>query len=304
MRRLALIVALALAAMKSEAQNPCIAAAKEERPLTGNPRFDLFESSSVVGADGHLQDQTPMTELHRKSPWLAAGMSLVVPGSGEFYAESYWKSALFLAVEVGAWAVAYHFDKKGDRQTDFFQGYADQHWSAVQYTTYTINNLIPADQRQSYFDRIIIPGTASRPPWERINWDALNAMEREIGGFYSHTLPHYGEQQYYELIGKYPQFNQGWDDANLSLPPDYFVIKENLTQRYLYYSGERGKANDYYRNASTFVTVAVVNHVISAIDAAWSVSSYNKNLVQGTVQAIPGPDGIVYVPAVRFQYSF
>jgi hypothetical protein len=304
MRRLTFIVALALAAMQSEAQNPRAAAARDEGPLTGNPRFDLLQSLSVAGIDGQLQDQTPIVGAHRKSPWLAAGMSVVVPGAGEFYAESYWKSALFLAVEVGAWALAYHYDKKGDRQTDFFQGYADQHWSVVQYATYTIDNLIPADQRQSYYDRIIIPGTASLPAWERVNWDALNAMEREIGGFYSHTLPRYGEQQYYELIGKYPQFNQGWDDANLSLPPDYFVIKENLTQRYLYYSGERGLANDYYRNAGTFVIVAIVNHIVSAIDAAWSVSSYNRNLVQGTVQAIPGPGGLVYVPAVKLQYSF
>jgi hypothetical protein len=304
MRKLTLVLVLALAAMRSEAQNPRTAGAKDERPLTGNPRFDLLQSLPLVGIDGRLQEQTPAMEARRKSPWLAAGMSLVLPGSGEFYAESYWKSALFLAVEVGTWALAYHFDKKGDRQTDFFQGYADQHWSVVQYATYTINNLIPADQRQSYYDRVIIPGTASLPPWDRVNWDALNSMEREIGGFYSHTLPRYGEQQYYELIGKYPQFNQGWDDANLSLPADYFVIKDNLTQRYLYYSAERGKANDYYRNATTFVTVAVVNHVISAIDAAWSVSSYNRNLVQGTVQAIPGPGGIVYVPAVRVQYSF
>ncbi len=231
-------------------------------------------------------------------------MSLVVPGAGEFYAENYWKSVLFLAVEVGAWAVAYHFDKKGDRQTDYFQGFANQHWSVVQYATYTIQNLIPADQRQAYADRIIIPGTENRPPWERVNWDALNQMEREIGGFYSHTLPRYGEQQYFELIGKYPQFNQGWDDANLSLPADYFVIKANLTADYLYYSGERGKANNYYRNASTSVTVAVVNHVLSAIDAAWSASSYNRAIAQGTVQAIPGPDGIVYVPAIRVQVPF
>ncbi len=129
-------------------------------------------------------------------------------------------------------------------------------------------------------------------------------MEREIGGFYSHTLPPYGEQQYFELIGKYPQFNQGWDDANLSLPADYFVIKANLTPRYLYYSEERGLANDYYRSATTFVTVAIVNHVVSAIDAAWSTSSYNRAVAEGTVHAVPGPEGITYVPAIGVRWEF
>ena len=303
MRPLSVLLAIALTVTLAGAQTLLVSPAKGEKPLTGDVRLDLFLTSSLEQGVP-LQGQGPMPDTHHKSPWLAAGMSLAVPGSGEIYAESYWKSALFLAVEVGAWALAYHFDKKGDRQTDFFQGYADQHWNVVQYARYTIDNLVETSRRPYYEQNVFIAGTGLRSPWEQVNWDVLNQMEREIGGFYSHTLPRYGEQQYYELIGKYPQFNQGWDDANLLLPPDYFVIKANLTGRYLYYSAERGKANDYYKNAGTFVTVAIINHLVSAIDAAWSTASYNRAVAQGTVQAIPGPDGLVYVPALRFQYDF
>jgi hypothetical protein len=294
-----MVVALALAASMAGAQPLRSTSPEKETPLTGNIRQDLLLTTRQDAAS-----PAQGGEAHRKSPWLAAGMSLVVPGSGEFYAENYWKSALFLAVEVGAWALAYHFDRKGDTQTDFFQGYADQHWNVVQYAQYTIDNLVESSERAYYQSNVFIPGTGDLPPWQRVNWDVLNQMEREIGSFYSHTLPPHGEQQYYELIGKYPQFNQGWDDANLSLPPDYFLIKENLTQRYLYYSSERGKANDYYRNATTFVTVAVVNHLLSAIDAAWTTSSYNRASAQAEVQAIPGPAGVVFVPALRFQFEF
>jgi hypothetical protein len=296
--RHAVLLACALAASIAGAQPLRPALPEEETPLTGDVRRDLLTALRQDAAPP-LQGGEP----RHKSPWLAAGMSLVVPGSGEFYAENYWKSALFLAVEVGAWALAYHFDKKGDSQTDFFQGYADQHWNVVQYAEYTIDNFVPATQQAEYLSRVI-PNRGTGRPWEQVNWDALNQMEREIGGFYSHTLPRYGEQQYYELIGKYPQFNQGWDDANLSLPPDYFVIKKNLTERYLYYSSERGKANDYYRNASTFVTVAVINHLLSAADAAWTTSSYNRATAKAEVQAIPGPAGVVFVPAMRLQYEF
>lgn len=302
MGKFSFVLVLALTALHTGAQIKQVPEAKEESPLTGNARIDLFRPSLDGGA-ASIQEQGTGPALHHKSPWLAAGMSLVVPGAGEFYAESYWKSAVFLAVEVGAWALAYHFDKRGDRQTDFFQDFANQHWSVVQYAEYTIKNFVPADQQADYTRRVI-PNLGIGRPWEQVNWDALNAMEREIGSFYSHTLPRYGEQQYFELIGKYPQFNQGWDDANLLLPPDYFVIKANLTQRYLYYSEERGKANDYYRNATTFVTVALINHVVSAIDAAWSTSSYNRAVAEGTAQAVPGPDGIVYVPAIRVRYTF
>jgi hypothetical protein len=302
MRKFAVCIAIALASAQAGAQMLKDPPAKGE-PLTGDPRLDLFHPT-CAGDRAFQQEQSPVPELRRKSPWLAAGMSLAVPGAGEFYAQSYWKSALFLAVEVGAWALAYHFDKKGDAQTDFFQGYADQHWNVVQYAQYTIDNLVESSRRSYYQTNVFISGTNTLPPWQRVNWDALNAMEREIGGFYSHTLPRYGDQQYYELIGKYPQFNQGWDDANLLLPADYFVIKANLTARYLYYSGERGKANDFYRNASTFVTVAIVNHLLSAVDAAWTTASYNKAVAEGTVLPVPGPGGIVYVPALRVRYAF
>lgn len=302
MGKFSFLLVLALAALHAGAQIRQVPEASGESPLTGNPRIDLFRASPD-GGEAFAQEQGPAPALQRKSPWLAAGMSLVVPGSGEFYAESYWKSAAFLAVEVGAWVLAYHFDKKGDRQTDFFQNFANQHWSVVQYAEYTIKNFIPAAQQADYTQRVI-PNLGNGRPWEQVNWNALNEMEREIGGFYSHTLPPYGEQQYFELIGKYPQFNQGWDDANLSLPADYFVIKANLTPRYLYYSGERGLANDYYRSATTFVTVAIVNHIVSAVDAAWSTSSYNRAVAEGTVHAVPGPDGITYVPAIGVRWEF
>ncbi len=47
------------------------------------------------------------------------------------------------------------------------------------------------------------------PPWERVNWNELNAMTET--GVHIHLPPH-GEQQYYELIGKYHQYSSGWND--------------------------------------------------------------------------------------------
>jgi hypothetical protein len=92
-------------------------------------------------------------------------------------------------------------------------------------------------------------------PWTQVNWAELNRMERDIAGYYSHTLPPYGEQQYYELIGKYPQFNQGWNDA-----PPSFNYGDALTPNFVYYSGERGKANSLYASASRWVTVVIISH--------------------------------------------
>jgi hypothetical protein len=81
------------------------------------------------------------------------------------------------------------------------------------------------------------------------------------------------------MIGKYPQFNPGWDDFDESSLYTYTNQERNpVTENFDYYSGLRGKANDYYNIASSAVIAVIVNHVLSAIDAAWSTSRFNKRL--------------------------
>ena len=277
--------------------------------LTGIARVDFF--GPMEWRQGPpLQDQAQGgADLPRKSPWLAAGLSLAIPGAGEFYTESYWKSAAFFAVEVAAWAFAYAFDKKGDRQTDFFQNYANAHWSVVQYAEWTQSQVQQAGLDPSSY-HLIIPGTSGRPPWEQVDWAELNRMERDFaltssGSYYSHSLPPYGSQQYFELIGKYEQFSQGWDDANLGLPADYPTIKANLSPEFHYYSIQRGIANTDYTHASTAVAIAIVNHILSAIDGAWTASRFNNSVhARVGVQTIPGNSGIVQVPVMIITCDF
>ncbi len=277
--------------------------------LTGNARVDLLGQTSIAeGPQVYEQDTLAVGEVPHKSPWLAAGMSLVLPGSGEFYSENYWRSAAFFAVEVAAWIVAYTYDKKGDNQTNFFQNFADQHWSVWRYATYSEGNLSPPDGPYAW--RKNPTYDPNRNPWDQVNWDELNRMERDIGSgggvgsYYSHVLPPHGDQQYYELIGKYPQYNQGWDDANMNLAPDYSTIVANITPTFTYYSDERGKANSYYNTASTFVGVAVVNHVVSAIYAALTAHSYNRRVhAEVGLQRVPYDDHLVDIPVLKLRYD-
>lgn len=222
---------------------------------------------------------------NKKKPFLAGIMSFAVPGAGQIYTENYLKAGIYAAIEVGAIVLAVSYDNKGDDQTEFYEDYANKNWSAARYARWTYanaNNLIELFNQQK---------NASREPLNlddysnlffddertQVNWSVLNKLESDVGWYYSHKLAPFGDQQYYEMIGKYSQFNVGWvefgDDVNRA-----YSFGIPVVEQFSWYSKERGKANDYYNIAKWAVIAVVSNHFISAIDAAWSASKFNKRL--------------------------
>lgn len=267
--------------------------------------------SGVLALDSKIVDvsvqasqiKSPLDEtVAKKKPLVAAALSLLLPGAGEFYSESYIKSAVFLAAEAAAITVGLVYDKKGNDQTTFFQNYADQHWSAARYAKWVSN---PANTKNinaavdpTKYNVFYTSG--------KVNWSELNRLESDLGSYFSHRLPYYGEQQYFELIGKYPQFNVGWDDfGDENTPFEYKADRSNLTNNFKYYSVERGKANDFYNIASKAVIVVVANHLISAIDAAWSAHSYNKSIeLHTSIEKFQNGFTSYYYPELHLQYRF
>lgn len=215
--------------------------------------------------------EEPFTTPHR-SPFLAGALSLAIPGAGEVYTGYYLKAGIFFALEVLGWYFNISYNNKGDNQTDYFQNYADTHWSAVRYAEWlnTYAATLPGGDKIKDVKITINPNPALQP-WERVDWDAIHKIESAIPEF-SHQLPAHGEQQYFELIGKYQQYNHGWDDSEPNTP----VYYTNLSKNFLDYAQMRGKANDYYATAKTVVSLILLNHVVSAIDAIWSASLFNR----------------------------
>jgi len=279
--------------------------------LTGNPSIDLCGISELGSTSPSWQgDGLLMSTPSRKSVLLAGGLSLVLPGAGEFYSESYFKSAVFLVAEAALWGLAYYYNKRGDRGTDDFNNFADSHWSVVRYIDYTLKNLVPAGTQYNIWKTGAPPPASVHDPWDYVNWSELNRMERDVSGttqgsFYSHTLPVHGDQQYYEEIGKYEQFNSGWDDADPNLPPDYATIKANESANGVSYTYQRAQTNSFYTKAATFVAVALVNHLVSAVDGAISAGAYNRGIHAGVgMQSVPYGEGFVQVPAVKVSFNF
>ena len=193
------------------------------------------------------------------------------------------------------------YTKKGNDRTDEYEAFANLHWSVVDYAIWM--NEFP-DFPEFQDCSIFVNPDATLPAHQRVNWEELNACERNIEGF-SHTLHTYDTQQYYELIGKYAQYAAGWNDADRTI--DYSSPKnlDRVSARFRIYRDMRGDANGFFRIASTAVGVVVANHVLSALDAAWSTSRYNRSLQASAQLQIHQVGGIrEVVPTIDVKVSF
>ncbi|HLE33898.1 MAG TPA: hypothetical protein VJB38_14945 [Bacteroidota bacterium] len=271
--------------------------------LTGNLRWDLSLGSGI-------QDTLPQSAADegKKSALTAALLSAAVPGAGEFYAESYWRAGLFFAAEATLWIVYATQTSKADRQTEEFQKFADTHWSVVKYAEWMERHGASLNTTGTPPPSGIV--TSSDPnnaPWDRVNWNLLNEWEQFIGGRaptgFSHRLPRRPDQQYYELIGKYLQYNVGWPEWDPAVSSGYL---DSPTPRFADYRDMRGRANDFYSIASTAGFLVVANHLLSALDAAWSASQYNAGVkVRAHLQPTVREYGFVeFVPTATVTMEF
>jgi hypothetical protein len=267
----------------------------KETYLSGSLSLDskvAYDNSKV-----NLFYDSDNTGRTRKTPLLAAALSFAVPGAGEFYLGSYLKSAIFLAIEATAITVGLIYDKKGDDQTVVFENFANQNWDVKRYAKWTVANINYLKEGININDYAVFDQNGN------VNWNELNRLESAIGGYYSHRLAPYKDQQYYEMIGKYAQFNVGWNDFGDENTP--FSYGDPLTEKFKYYSHERGKANDFYNIASKAVLVIVINHFISAVDAAWTASRYNKNLeLSAQLKKFEIGYNEIYYPQLNLKYNF
>ena len=183
----------------------------------------------VNGDEGSSVSAAGSETAAGKKPLLAAALSAAVPGAGEFYAGSWIKGTVFLAIEVAAWVGYSHYTDKGNNLRTTFRQYADTHWSE-----------------------------------ER--WESL----KDLNDPSTHMLPESKTQQYYEMIGKYNQFKKGWDDWRSD--------GLDLTPHRDYYESMRHDHNHQLINASRCTMAVLTNHLLSAMDAAWTVHWHNRSI--------------------------
>jgi hypothetical protein len=260
---------------------------------------------------------------------LAFGLSALVPGLGQAYNRQWVKAAVGVGLEA---AIIWGYTTSRSRGLDgeeAYQAYAHEFWSPLRYADW-LNEY--ADWLRAEFgrpveaDAIAIPDPLAGGGFDVTDPDGwsldqrravrdliedINAVERsvyhpETGASFSHQLPPFADQQYYELIGKYFQFAPGWTDY-----PDYLDdngepiddlmdpertgadgSKPNVSDRFFQYAEDHGAANDYLRRASRVSILFMVNHLIAAVDAALFAKLHNDRL-HTSLGLHPGPDGEV-----------
>jgi len=198
----------------------------------------LSDADPVVLAGRDDFNDFPLFEqdfstVEHKSVGRAFVYSMAVPGLGEWYVGSKIKAALFFAFDVFSWYQYLSKHKSGSDSENEFEDFADIHWSPTKYTIWLV-------EEQGVTD------------------------DKELEGDH---LPSEKSQQYYEMIGKYDKFSQGWDDA------DPVTGASSNRQAYLVM---RDDANNDLDAARTWAMISLANHVLSGFDAALSAKRFNK----------------------------
>lgn len=208
----------------------------------------------------------------RRSPQLAAFLSAAIPGAGEVYAGSYLKGVVFLGVEVGAWVAYAHFRGRGSDLRDEYRAFALANWREERYWSWLAQVSGCSDEDKT----------------------CLKEYERNN---FSHHLPDEQDHEYFENIGKYDQFNAGWIDSEsgLGMMRDSDYREE--------YTLMRKDSNDQFRRATNMSAIALLNHVLSAFDAAWTSARHNRAL-QAELRLVPTGTDLEPVPSLSLRMAW
>ncbi len=259
-------------------------------PLSHNNLLNDFKENKTDFSSVYENTQ----KKKKKSVGLGVLLSALVPGAGEFYGENYLKAGIFFGIELLAWGTYIYFEKKGDSRTADYQAYADQYWNVRTYAAWL------KDEGFTESGQI-----NPNEPDLNVLREQIMVCERRN---FSHTMPEYGSQQFYELIGKYQNFQAGWTNLahRPTKDPGPYWYETYHDPVFTNYAVTREDANDMYEYAKIGPVTAIINHILSAADAAWVISTYNSKIKVETgfrLNNIRSPYTYKIIPVPTFNLS-
>src|SRR6056297_104452 len=304
MKKITLLIAFTLALPALAFPQPVISY-QDSDPELNQPEAKQLSKSDVLPSILFLDQNSPdfdngIQRLFTEKPGLALLSSGILPGSGQLVNKNWVRGGLYAVLEAAAVYMVIEFDNRGDRGKREYENYADRNWSVTQYAKWLVdyhdvNGLEnPALEGLRNMVADLEPRFDTSVDWNNIDIDILRAVERNArfvtpdnlsNSTFSHILPGYGSQQYYELISKYYQFQAGWMDF-----PDsrYFISRDGSSASDMFFRGA-SLADDFnndYRTSKNFRMVLIANHVLSAFDSFFTFK-LKQNRVQATTSMAP-----------------
>lgn len=255
---------------------------------------------------------------HKKPGWRFAS-SLILPGSGQAANRNWFRAGLYTTLEAVSIYLFIDYRNRGINGERNYERFAENNWSVVQYAEWLIDYHEIHSIQNPFLSQLrsqMNGAEATFDPakeWNQLDINVLRNVERntpymttdQLDAFhFSHELPVYGSQQYYELIAKYYQYQAGWRDYSTfhdqlghtnGLYFERFLIDRNgLYASTFFYKGAdmSRQFNSDFRRSRIFTQLLIVNHFISAFDAYFTLS-LKQNRLQATSTLIPGEQVVV-----------
>jgi len=239
-----------------------------------------------------------------KSPRRAMFMSLLVPGSGQFYVggkSRYIRGTFYLAEEIALiTGLYYHSIYKYDKQTKKYQDFANVYFDIAKYDS-TMFAIIPYENaeefqtkygsvRENYCKAIYGPTAGSSDiciSFEKsdyLSYKRFSESNYNKGKFYDPS-------EFYRTIAG-EEFVIGWlpeginittEDESKIRNGDFTPLAEMEPEHYKEYLSMRKKASNLADRQVIFLGAIILNHVVSAVDAALSAKAHNNSLYEEKV---------------------
>ncbi len=235
--------------------------------------------------------------VKRKSTRKAFFLSFLLPGLGETYVGAK-RGFINMGVEAIAWWLYLSNTNEGNDLEDEYQDFANTYWH---YTDTTDSQGEPLDFNyykwlQYHFREVGLPDDVDPNDHATINEQLETTVQRSRSSIFGHSvhhLPSTKTQQYYEMIGKYPQFVYGWEDiddevngvpinptirdenGNINYEEALQNIKSPLREEY---ETLRDESNDKLKAGQRGIHLMILNRVFSGIQAARLAYKHNKRL--------------------------
>jgi len=217
-----------------------------------------------------LQAQIP-EKIKSKSIPLGIGLSTLLPGAGQWYAGDKGIAIVYTALEALFITGTVYFNHQGNQGIEEYEDYADLHWHVDAWLEVYDPNIHPTTHHA-----VVYVDYSQYSPEDP---DDYAAMQSDIDdGFVSLSIMK--DYHFYENIGKYQQFKQGWDDwyPGSEDPGDPMNgIRGRYSDNQYDYSSMRKEANLLLDYATYCGTALFLNHFISAIDAGFRIKKHNEN---------------------------